>query len=139
MSSPLVLSQTVEYALRATLYIARQGTRVVRIPEIAAEVHAPSRYLSKILGQLAREGILESTRGRTGGFRLGPTQRRVTLASIVAVFGESERRRCLLGHGVCGRNPGCAVHDKWAPIAQSSSDFFAHTTLADLVSSIPHP
>lgn len=139
MSSPFVLPQTVEYALRATLYIAQQGTRAVRIPEIAAEVHAPSRYLSKILGQLAREGILESTRGRTGGFRIGASQGRATLASIVAVFGEPARRRCLLGHGVCGRNPGCAVHNSWAPIAQSSSDFFAHTTIADLVSSTPHP
>ncbi|HYC50367.1 MAG TPA: Rrf2 family transcriptional regulator [Gemmatimonadaceae bacterium] len=139
MSSPFVLSQTVEYALRATLYIARQGTRAVRIPEIAAEVDAPPGYLSKILGQLAREGILESTRGRTGGFRLASTQRRATLGSIIAVFGEPERRRCLLGHGVCGRNPDCAVHDKWAPIAQTSSDFFAHTTLADLVSLTPHP
>lgn len=135
MTSPFVLSQTVEYALRAMLYIARQQPRAVRISEVAAEVHAPAGYLSKILGQLARGGVVESVRGRNGGFRIGPEQRQVTLAGIIAVFGEPERRRCLLGHGVCGRNPGCAVHDQWAPIAQSSSDFFAHTTLAHLVSS----
>ena len=138
MTSPFVFSQTVEYALRATIYVARQSPRAVRIPDIARAVHAPPRYLAKILGQLARHGVIDSTRGRTGGFRISPRQARTTLAAVIAVFGEPERRRCLLGHGVCGRNPGCAVHDKWAPIAQTSSDFFAGTTLAALVSSTPH-
>ena len=133
-----MLTQTVEYALRATLLIASRSPEPVRLPEIAATIRAPRRYLAKILGQLARSGVLTSARGPAGGFRLAPRQERASLSSIIAVFEEPERRRCLLGDGVCGRNPGCVVHEKWAPIAQSSADFFARTTIGDLLSSTPH-
>lgn len=139
MRPPYVLSQTVEYALRATLYVARSAPGPARLPEIATAIHAPPRYLAKILGQLARAGILTSARGPAGGFRLAPRRERASLSSIIAVFEEPERRRCLLGHGVCGQNPSCAVHEKWAPIAQSSADFFARTTIGDLLSSTSLP
>lgn len=137
MRPPNVLSQTVEYALRATLFVARRAPQPMRLPEIAVSIRAPQRYLAKILGQLARAGVLTSARGPTGGFRLAPGQDRASLSSIIAVFEEPERRRCLLGHGVCGQNPSCAVHERWAPIAQSSADFFARTTIGELLSVSP--
>ena len=139
MNTPIVLSQTVEYALRAILHIAANAPEPVRLPEIATAIHAPRRYLAKILGQLARAGVLSSTRGPAGGFRLAPQQDRASLSSIIAVFEEPERHRCLLGHGVCGRNPSCTVHEKWAPIARTAADFFARTTIGELVSSPSTP
>ena len=130
-----VFSQTVEYALRATLYIARQSPRPVRLMEVAEKVDAPSRYLAKTLGRLARAGILESTRGPAGGFRLAKRQERLTLARVVAAFNGTHKPRCLLGTGFCGRNPNCTVHDRWAPISHSMSEFLTRTTVADLLSS----
>jgi Rrf2 family protein len=129
-----VFSHTVEYALRATLYIARQQPRPVRLSEVAEAVDAPPRYLAKILGKLARAGLLESSRGRTGGFRTVAGRQRTTFAEIAAVFEPSNPPRCLLGSGVCGSRPTCAVHDRWSPIASSMNDFFRSTTIADLLS-----
>lgn len=134
MNSPFVLSHTVEYALRATLYIARRRPESARLPEIAAEIRAPARYLAKILGHLARAGVLTSTRGPAGGFQLAAAHEDASLSSIIAAFERPTRRRCLLGHGICGHNSSCAVHEKWAPIAQSTADFFARTTIGELVS-----
>jgi Rrf2 family protein len=128
-----VLSQTTEHALRATLYIARQQPRAVRLPEVARAVHAPPKYLAKILGLLARAGFLESMRGPAGGFRIVPDRSNASLAQIVAVFDVTEPRRCLLGHGTCGQSPKCTVHDKWAPIARSTAEFFGSTTIAELL------
>jgi Rrf2 family protein len=136
MQSRFELSHTVEYALRAVLYIAQRRPEPMRLPEIAAEIRAPARYLAKILGHLARAGVLISTRGPAGGFQLPDGQDRMSLSSIIAVFERPTRRRCLLGHGTCGQTPGCAVHEKWAPIAQSTADFFARTTIGELAS--PH-
>lgn len=130
-----MLSHTVEYALRATLYIARQQSRSVRLPEVADAAAAPPRYLAKILGQLARAGILDSTRGPAGGFRLAPNRGATTLSDIVDVFESAEPRRCLLGHGICGSNPRCSVHERWLPIATSMGEFFGRTTITDLLSS----
>ena len=128
-------SQTVEYALRAILHIARRGSDSVRVPEIATAIGAPQKYLAKILGHLARAGVLESTRGRAGGFRLAMAADQVSLSAVVAVFERMTPRRCLLGHGGCGSNPSCTAHQRWSPIASAMDGFFTNTTLADLLPS----
>jgi Rrf2 family protein len=130
-----MLSQTIEYALRAALYIARSHPHSVQVMEIADATDAPRNYLAKILGQLARAGLLESTRGPTGGFRLSMHPDDVPLSRVVGVFDLTEQRRCLLGNGICGQNPSCTAHVRWEPIAQEMEQFFARTTLADLLSS----
>jgi Rrf2 family protein len=132
-----VFSQTTEYALRAYIHIAREAPRAVRLQEVADAVDAPSGYLAKILGQLRREGYLTSTRGPAGGYALASRRAPVTLASIAAVFETATHHRCLLGSGVCGQNPDCPVHQRWAPIASSMSSFFARTTVAELVTPRP--
>jgi Rrf2 family protein len=133
----MLLPQTAEYALRATIYIAshaagRRGA-AVRVGEIAAALRLPQNYLSKTLHQLARAGVLASTRGPTGGFRLGAPAEQITLGRVVEVFAETRPRRCLLGTGPCGQNPTCPVHARWKPVATPVTEFFATTTIADLV------
>jgi Rrf2 family protein len=106
---------------------------MVRLRDVASEVDAPPRYLAKLLADLAREGYLISTRGPNGGYRLAPRETPASLADIAAVFDPVTPRRCLLGHGICGTNPDCSVHEKWAPIAYAMHDFLDRTTVDDLV------
>lgn len=129
-----MLSQTTEYALRAVLYIARDP-RSHPVASIADAVEAPRGYLAKILGDLARAGVLESSRGPTGGFRLAADPESVALSVIVEAIEGAGDRQCLLGHGKCGDNPACTAHARWAPIAGQMEAFFGKTTLADLLHS----
>lgn len=129
-----MFSQTIEYALRAFIYIARQSPQTVRLREIATEVGAPPRYLAKLLASLARAGFLSSTRGPHGGYQLAKRETPATLADLTAVFDPAHPRRCLLGRGICGQTPGCSVHKHWAPIAHAMDTFLADTTVAELVS-----
>lgn len=134
-----MLSQTVEYALRATLFVARRHPQAVPVNEIADGTAAPRGYLAKILSELARAGILGSTRGPGGGFRLAKTPDGLALADVVHAIDGTGERRCLLGHGKCGENPGCTAHARWAPIAHEMDAFFGKTTLADLLQTpTPH-
>lgn len=130
-----MFSQTVEDALRAILYVAGQQGRAVRVAQIAKQVRASRTYLAKILSQLAAEGILESTRGPNGGFRLAAAPDSLSLTRVVSVFDRpaSPPRRCLLGHGICGEVPGCTAHERWAPVARTIDNFFAGTTVSDLL------
>lgn len=128
-----MLSQTVEYALRAVLYIAREHPRSIPVSDVADAVEAPRGYLAKILGDLARARILESTRGPAGGFRLSGVPEAFALSDVVTAIDGTEERRCLLGHGKCGENPTCTAHARWAPIANDMDAFFGKTTLADLL------
>jgi Rrf2 family protein len=82
-----LLSQTTEYALRAVLHIASQpdGTPV-RANALASAIGVPQNYLSKTLHQLARAGILTSTRGPTGGFQLAVPATWAPIATALQTF-----------------------------------------------------
>lgn len=130
-----VLSQTAEYALRTVLHLAArpQESGLARVGELASTLGIPQNYLSKTLHLLAREGILTSTRGKHGGFRLARPADRITLLEVVGPFDRMEQRRqCLLGRPTCSDVTPCAAHERWRDTAEKVSSFFRETTVADL-------
>ena len=129
-----MLSQTAEYALRAVLYLAeRPRRRPVRVADMANALHIPRNYLSKILHQLARNGVLVSLRGKAGGFQLGVRPDQLTLSAVVTPFDRiEERRRCLMGRPQCSDRTACAAHERWKHVGDTVTEFFHHTTVADV-------
>src|SRR5215217_5951974 len=128
----MLLPQTAEYAIRAVLHLARTDG-VVRVPDLAIAIDVPQNYLAKTMHHMARSGLLRSTRGPAGGFRLAVPSSEIPLQRVVALFEEPRDRRCLLGTGRCGQNPACPVHERWRPIAEQIESFFRSTTIADLL------
>ena len=130
-----MLSQTAEYALRAVLLLAlRSGDAAVGAGEIAASLDVPERYLARVLNVLAHEGVLTSTRGAQGGFRLALDARELTLAAIVAPFDAvGESPQCLLRDQRCGDAEPCIAHAHWHEVADNVRSFFQHTHVADLI------
>lgn len=130
-----MLSQTAEYALRAVLHLAQYGSeRPVRVFEMAAELRIPRNYLSKILHQLARSGVLLSLRGKAGGFQLAIPADQLALSRVILPFDRiDERRRCLLGRPQCSDRHACAAHTRWKEVADRVAEFFRETTVADLI------
>lgn len=130
-----MLSQTSEYALQATLYVAmHQNEGPVKLDEIARSLGGPRNYLSKTLHLLARAGVLSSERGPHGGFRLAGPAESLTLLQIVAPFDPARlTRRCIMGEGECSDETACAAHARWKPVSERMRAFFASTTIADLV------
>ena len=134
-----MLNQTAEYGMRAAVHLAglEPGNRM-RAAEIAEAIGVPANYLSKILHQLAAAGILESRRGRAGGFRLAVPADRLSLAKVVSPLDALERYRvCVLGSLVCSDRTACAAHDRWKPLASSLMEFLKRTTVADLLPPTP--
>lgn len=130
-----MISQTAEYALRAVLYLAQRDDRApIRVGEVAQELGVPSNYLSKTLHALARTGVLHSTRGPHGGFRLAVPPRRLSLLRIVSPFDDiGARRECLLGQAQCSDIRACAAHAAWKEVSERVTHFFHTTTVADLL------
>ncbi|HEY7682709.1 MAG TPA: Rrf2 family transcriptional regulator [Gemmatimonadales bacterium] len=129
----MTLPQTAEYAIRAVTHIASADGEQVRVEDIARALTVPRNYLSKTLHQLARAGILESTRGRGGGFRLAGPAAELTLADVVRPFGLTDQGRCVLGRPECRDQSPCAAHWRWKATAGQLSAFFSETTIADLL------
>ena len=121
--------------MRAAVCLARQyGGGTMRAREMAQTTGIPANYLSKILHQLAKAGVVESERGRAGGFRLATPPNTVILASVVAPFEpQVQRTRCLLGLPQCSDTNPCGAHEKWRVIKEATLDFLNGTTLADVI------
>lgn len=64
------LSDYTDYTLRVLMYCATHHERLVTIAEIAEAHRVSKNHLMKIVNDLARQGVLETTRGRGGGLRL---------------------------------------------------------------------
>ena len=128
------ISGTSQYAIRAVVYVATHGVdEPVRVAAMASALKVPRNYLSKTLHLLAREGVLQSTRGPRGGFQLGAPAHKLTLARVTAPFDDAGTRHCLLGRAQCGDQHPCAAHAHWSSISDSLQDFFRRTTIADLL------
>jgi Rrf2 family protein len=129
-----MLSQTAEYALRAVLAVAEaESAQPVGAARLAARLGIPQNYLSKTLHQLARAGVLESTRGKAGGFRLARPAARISLLEVVSPFDDvTGRKTCLMGQPVCSDHNSCAAHARWKDVAERTAEFFRDTTIADL-------
>jgi Rrf2 family transcriptional regulator, iron-sulfur cluster assembly transcription factor len=132
-----MLSQTAEYALSAMVHLTRRGeeSQPAQAEEIAEDLGVPRNYLSKILHSLTRSGLLESTRGPGGGFRVAVDPGELTLFRIIEVF-EPEflaaDKRCLLGRPVCRDDQACPAHHRWKAVSEAALSFFNETTLAEL-------
>lgn len=130
-----MISQTAEYALRVVLHVAARRTQEpTSAAEAAATLGVPERYLARVLNTLSHEGVLTSTRGAQGGFRLAIDPGELTLAAVVGAFDAvGEPPQCLLRTQRCGAGEPCIAHQHWHDVAASVRQFFQETTIADLI------
>ena len=131
-----MFGRSADYALRALLFIARESRdgRYVRTEQIATATAMPANYTGKILNSLAREGLLTSSRGPAGGFRLARDAATITAAEIVDLFtAVPANRQCILGAAACSpRNP-CEAHERWTAVLDAQRAPLAATTIASLI------
>lgn len=127
-----MFSQSAEYALRAVILLAvggeRRGGR-----QIAEELDVPANYLSKLLMQLCREGILDSQKGWGGGFELARKPHEIKVSDVVAPFeGSVAPRECILGRDLCSDDAPCPLHSYWKQIKNVYELMTERITIADL-------
>ncbi len=77
------LSDYTDYTLRVLMYCAAHAGRLVTITEIADAHRVSKNHLMKIVNDLARQGVLETTRGRGGGLRLVPEPGALRVGDVV--------------------------------------------------------
>jgi Rrf2 family iron-sulfur cluster assembly transcriptional regulator len=104
------------------------------VKNIAQEEQIPSHFLAKILQQIARKGLLKSSKGPTGGFCLKVPANKLKLIDIIdAVDGLNNFAACAGGLPECNAAKACSLCDRWKPVHSRIMVFLGKTTIADLV------
>lgn len=99
------LSKTGSYALRSVVHIAKHGSGLVTIWEIAQKQEISENLLRRIISQLEKAGILATTKGRNGGIQLGKSPESISVYDILKAVGEE------LGISECTRGEHCERED----------------------------
>jgi Rrf2 family nitric oxide-sensitive transcriptional repressor len=128
-----MFSQTVEYALRAVVYLAREpSSRTTE--EIARATRVPQAYLAKVLHSLNVAKLVRSQRGIGGGMSLLRDPKELTILEVVNAVDPIRRiQECPLGLAAHGTHL-CPLHRRLDNALAMVEDAFRRTTLAEILS-----
>ncbi len=128
-----MISQTTEYALRAMVHLADQAEVPLTTPQIADTTKVPVGYLAKVLGSLAKAGLVRSQRGLHGGFMIALPAEKVTVLDVINAVDPIQRiTTCPLGLKAHGKKL-CPLHKRLDNAMAQVETAFANSTLADLL------
>jgi Rrf2 family protein len=137
-----MVSQKTKYALHALMALARAESMV--IPNIAVQERIPRKFLEHILLELKRHGLVQSRRGKLGGYALLMPANRITFGQVLrildgpiallACLSATAYRRC----ADCQTEESCEIRQVFARVAESARFVLDRTTIADALSTGPH-
>lgn len=133
----LKINRQTDYAVRVVLALAKRGepTRLSS-NEIQQEMLIPKAFMSRIVAQLARSGLINTFPGREGGLTLPRPASQITLRDIVEAFeGPILLSECLQlkGEDDCPFQTNCPVRPKWGRVQVAMLREMASITFEDLV------
>jgi len=132
----MFFSKSFGYALRGVLYVATMGEekRKIRIDEMAARLSVPRHFLGKIMNKVAKNGILNSTKGPNGGFSLNDATSNTTLLSLIETMdGTQQFDTCLLRSKKCSEETPCPLHLLMKTQRDDLMTIFVDTTVLSLL------
>lgn len=130
-----------EYGLRCLLQLARhREAEPLTVGAIAEEEGLSVPYVGKLMGHLRQSGLVESVRGRSGGYVLTRPAEEITLAHALDALGGS-----FFSSGFCNEHNGtqsacvhlgdCTIRSLWGVLGDIFDRVLRRTTLADLAAS----
>lgn len=128
-----MLSQTVEYALRAAVQLASLAPESTTTSALAEVTQVPPAYLAKVLQALVKAGIVKSQRGVNGGVSLARSTESLTILDIVNATDPIQRiKTCPLELASHGTNL-CPLHRRLDAALAQVEKAFRSTTLAEVL------
>jgi Rrf2 family protein len=132
-----------EYGLRCLIRLAQADGRSWTLPEVAAAEGLSVPYAAKLLGVLRQAGLIESVRGRAGGYKLAKQPASIGLGSLLLTLGEPlfddpgycQRHAGVATDGNCVHHGGCSLRGLWNTLERWIRSSLDQITLADLLQS----
>lgn len=115
------------------------GETAVPLSSIAERQHLSAAYLEQLFLKLRRAGLVESARGRSGGYRLTKPAMDISVADIMAAVEEETRMtRCFSESSVgCLGEGKCLTHNLWHALGDHIRVFLSNVSLRDVLDGVP--
>ncbi|MDV6330769.1 Rrf2 family transcriptional regulator [Asticcacaulis sp. 201] len=135
-----MISQRCRYALKAMLNLARDSSGIPKqVSVLASEENIPRKFLEGIMSELRQHGLVESARGKSGGYRLSRPAELITFGDIMrhidgplallACVSQNFYKRC----DDCKDEKACELRRVMSRVRREASDILDRTTLFDAV------
>ena len=130
----LGLGRHTDYASRVLLHLATRGNNTLTtVKEIADQRVLPAPFVRRVVGRLARTGLLETVRGAGGGVRLARPSREIFLLDVVnAMENHIVLNRCVCTPAACPLSDDCPVRHAWTRATRTLESHMAEVSFADL-------
>lgn len=127
------VSRSLEYAVRSLVCLA-SSRKPMDLKAIAGKEKIPPAYLAKIMSTLVQGGIVSSTPGRIGGYRLTRPAGRIRLLDIYLLTdGGAKLLPCIGDGSSCVASPFCSQKPVWIKVEQAINEAFRKVTLKEML------
>jgi len=122
------------YAVTAMLDLAiHYEDGPITLADISSRQGISLSYLEQLFAKLRRQGLVDSTRGPGGGYRLSRIPKEIPIANVITAVDEKiETTRCG-GMGNCQDDDKCLTHELWSELSERIYNFLSGISLGDLV------
>lgn len=128
------------YAVMAMADLAKHGDGgSVPLSAIAQRQQISLDYLEQLFLKLRRAGLVESVRGRHGGYKLGRPSAEIFVAEVMTAVEEGTRMTRCFGDSAAGciGESRCLTHDLWTALGERIESFLASVSLKDVIDGLP--
>ncbi len=140
----MLISTKGRYALRFMIDLAKHGQedgKLIVLREVSARQNISVKYLEQIASNLCKNGLLYSSRGQQGGYRLAKPAEEYPVGEILhAIEGRMAPVSCLDGsENLCPMQSKCPSLLFWTGLDQTVDQYLNSVTLAQLAGIAPYP
>ena len=130
-----MFSNSTKYAINAIVHMLNNGkANKYTVVDMANKLDIPQPYLSKLLQQLSKAGIISSAKGRGGGFYLSDKNlARPLIDIVICIEGHNVFKKCILGLEQCDDDNPCLLHDQFGMFRQSISQSVCKDSMQQLL------
>ena len=138
-----MISNKTKYGLHALFYLSRKFNQgPVLIADLAEEEGIPKKFLEQILLDLKRQGILDSKKGKGGGYRLGRHPREIKMGHVIRILdgplapvscvSQSAYQRCK----ECKDEYSCGIRLVMKDVREAMAKILDNTSLEDVLNKV---
>jgi len=129
-----LITRNTDYAVRALCCIAKQKQKVISADQLVKVLEMPRPFLRKILQILNKEGLLNSSKGKGGGFVLALSPEEIALTGVMKIFqGPIKLNECTFKKNVCPDVNNCLLKKKIDEIEKEVIAKLKAITIASII------